>query len=503
MYMSEANMVLSKVIDGCRVPLFVINQQHVVTHWNTAIEALTRTKRDSIIGTDDQWTAFYVHKRPTLADLVVDGDTDDLADVFYQVGCTRSTSIRDAYEVQDFFPILGEKGRWLHISACPIRNDEGIITGAVETVEDITERTAARFALHQSEKSYQDLFENAVDAIWVQDMEGNALLVNKACERLTGFTREELLARNVKELLVGEWLELAREVRRKLLAGEKISQPYEQHLVRKDGMMGTLTMSTTLINVDGKPAGFQHMARDMTDEISMRESIRFYLQQVLVAQEEERKRIARELHDDTAQLLVSISRQLDNFVRRKSVLAPDDMLYLKDMQEKINKGVAEVHRFSQALRSSVLDDLGLLPAIRSLLKGLQDAEGTKTELIVKGEERRYSPEIETMLFRIVQEAVNNIRKHAKSPDARVSIDFGDDKVVITIADNGQGFDPDRSQADFLRNGKLGLSGIRERARLLGGSVIVTPVLGKGTTLTVTVPSTITGSWRNLPESGHV
>jgi two-component system sensor histidine kinase DegS len=230
----------------------------------------------------------------------------------------------------------------------------------------------------------------------------------------------------------------------------------------------------------------------MTDEVRMRESIRFYLQKVLVAQEEERKRIARELHDDTAQLLLSLSRQLDNFIRNRNSLSADEVLFLRDLQMKLNKGVTEVHRFSQALRLSVLDDFGLIPAIRSLLKGLQDTDGINTELTVRGEERRYPAEVETMLFRIVQEATNNIRRHAQSPDANVTMDFRDDRIVMTINDSGKGFKMSGTPSDFLRSGKLGLAGIQERTRLLGGSIEVKSVPGKGTTLTVTVPNS--GTW---------
>jgi len=484
---TEEPEILSRILDGTPVPLFVIDRRHAVTHWNAAMETLTGIKKGDIIGTDNQWQAFYPQKSPTPADLVVDNaSTEASAESSAEVSVTGSVE-----ETQAFYPTLGKNGRWVHITASPIHNGDGEIVSVIETVEDITEYKNTQAALRQSEKSYRDVFEKAVDAMWVQDMAGNVTLVNKTCERLTGYSRDELLAKNVKELLVGEWLEVAREVRRKILAGEEFIQPYEQHLVRKDGTMGTLTMSTILMTVDGKPAGFQHMARDMTDEVRMRESIRFYLQKVLVAQEEERKRISRELHDDTAQLLLSLSRQIDNFTRNRK-LPREEAVFLRDLQNKLNNGVNEVHRFSQALRLSVLDDLGLIPAIRSLLKGLQDTDGIKTELIVLGKERRYPAEVETMLFRIVQEATNNIRRHAQSLDTRVTIDFRDDRIVITIKDSGKGFKISGTLSDFLRSGKLGLAGIQERARLLGGAIDVKSTPGKGTTLTVTVPNSITG-----------
>ncbi|MBA7648983.1 Oxygen sensor histidine kinase NreB [subsurface metagenome] len=147
-----------------------------------------------------------------------------------------------------------------------------------------------------------------------------------------------------------------------------------------------------------------------------------------------------------------------------------------------------MHRFSQALRLSVLDDLGLIPALRSLAKSLQESDGIGTDLKVLGGERHFSPEVELLLFRIVQEALNNIRGHAQASEAQVVIEFAEDRIKVTISDNGRGFELLGRVDDLPRSGKLGLAGIQERARLLGGTIEVQSTLGKGTTLIVEIPS---------------
>ncbi len=147
-----------------------------------------------------------------------------------------------------------------------------------------------------------------------------------------------------------------------------------------------------------------------------------------------------------------------------------------------------MNRFIQNLRPSLLDDLGLIPALRSVVKSLQESDSMKTELIVLGKEKRFSPESELLLFRIVQEALNNIRKHAQASEGKVTVEFTGDKTVLTIGDNGRGFELSGRVDDLPRSGKLGLAGMQERVRLLGGSLKVKSVLGKGTTLTVEVPS---------------
>jgi signal transduction histidine kinase len=246
-------------------------------------------------------------------------------------------------------------------------------------------------------------------------------------------------------------------------------------------------VSTNLISGDGEARGFHNIARDVTQEKRMQENLRYYLQEITRVQEEERKRIARELHDDTAQLLGSLSRQLDNFVRKKSGLAPNEVLFLKDLQAQLNRGVQGVHRFVQDLRPSLLDDLGLIPALRSLMKDLQEYDGIGSKLEVLGDEKRFAPEFESSLFRIVQEALNNIRRHAQASEASVIIDFTKDRVRVTISDNGRGFELAGRVDDLPRIGKLGLVGMQERARLLGGTLEVQTTPGKGTTLIVEVP----------------
>jgi len=212
------------------------------------------------------------------------------------------------------------------------------------------------------------------------------------------------------------------------------------------------------------------------------------LQEITRAQEEERKRIARELHDDTVQVLGSLSRQLDNLIRKKHGFAPNEVLFLKDLQAQLNRGVQGVHRLVQNLRPSLLDDLGLIPALKSLAKGIQESDGIVTDLKVLGEERRFSPEVESLLFRIVQEALNNIRRHAQASEAQVVMEFAEDRIKVTISDNGRGFELSGGVDDLPRSGKLGLAGIQERARLLGGTTEVQSTPGKGTTLIVEVPS---------------
>ncbi|TET39823.1 MAG: PAS domain S-box protein [Dehalococcoidia bacterium] len=341
--------------------------------------------------------------------------------------------------------------------------------------------------LQASEQSYRDLFENANDAIWVQDLEGNILVTNKACEKLTGYTQEELTGAKVVGFLSEEGLNIAREVRHKLLKGEVIEQPYEQRLIKKDGTEAIMKLATSLITTDGQPTGFQHIARDVTEEKRMQENLRFYVQQVIAAQEEERKRIARELHDEPAQSLLLLSQRLDALAsasHRKSFKPIQEQLEgLRTLAVHTLEGL---RRYTQDLRPSILDDLGLVAALEWLADELSK-NGISARVEILGVERALLSQAQLLLFRIAQEALSNVRRHSQASIAEVTIEFDEGKTRMTIKDNGKGFELPRSIGDFASTGKLGLMGMQERVRLLRGTLTLHSELGEGTIVMVEVP----------------
>lgn len=360
--MPLSSTALSKIVDGSAIPLFVINREHKITHWNTALEALSGRKKDDVIGKDDHWKSFYSEKRPSMADLIADGASAREIEKYYRGKFKKSPLIEGAYEAEDFFPALSDEGTWLHFTASPIKNEDGEIIGAIETLIDVTER-----------KNLED-------------------------------------------------------------------------------------------------------------------NLRFFLQQITRAQEEERKYMARELHDDLAQILGSLSRRLDNLLRSEHTFKSNEVSALQDIQALLNQGQQSMSSFIQDLRPSLLDDLGLIPALRSLTHNLEKTEGTLANFSVVGEERRFSGEIELSLFRIVQEALNNVKKHAQATEVHVTAEFTESGIRLTVSDNGLGFELKGSMDNLPRIGQLGLMGMQERVWLLGGTIDVNSKPGEGTTLMVEVPA---------------
>jgi two-component system sensor histidine kinase DegS len=217
------------------------------------------------------------------------------------------------------------------------------------------------------------------------------------------------------------------------------------------------------------------------------QELQYYTNAIVNAQEDERRRISRDLHDSVAQTLVASLRQLDNFVHQKPDLSGTDNQSLGNLQKQIREALKDIRIISRDLRPSILDDLGLLPSIEWLCEQVNKDYSIVAKLTVSGTERKLSREAELILFRIIQEALRNIGKHSKATQADIYVEFYDKRVVVKIADNGVGFDIPPNLGALPQTGKLGLAGIQERVRLLGGTVRIESAPGKGTRITAEAP----------------
>ena len=218
----------------------------------------------------------------------------------------------------------------------------------------------------------------------------------------------------------------------------------------------------------------------------IQENLRHYLQQATRAQEEERKRISHELHDDTIQALVVLSRQLDSLAGDKG-LSEEKRLQLEELWQQTDSILKGVRRLSQDLRPAALDRLGLLPGLEWLAANLTEHSGTAAKVNVKGEERRLPEETAIALFRIAQEALRNVWRHSGATKAEIAVEFDEKVTRITVSDNGKGFGLPAKIGDLAKGGKLGLTGMQERAQLVGGTLTVKSQPGKGTSVTVELP----------------
>lgn len=366
--------------------------------------------------------------------------------------------------------------------------------------------------------------EQASDGIHTYDMQGNILDVNLSLCEMLGYSREELLRMNIRDLVSAE--ELARFPIRfdDLGAGRKIIS--ERRLRRKDGTFTPVEISGKILDdgllqaiirdvserkqaeeairqahdelerrVEERTAELARTSEELRAEISERKRIEEtlrkneearneLLRQLGAAQEQERWRIARELHDQMGQRLSALMlglKSLNNISSGQQAAVEQ----LGQLIEITNQLVEGVHTLAWELRPLVLDDLGLASALRSYLEGWAKRAQIPAGFFDTGlDDRRLPADIETTLYRVVQESLTNILKHAQAKGVSVILEQRDSNVSLIIEDDGSGFDVPQVWGAPLEDRGLGLLGMRERVMLAGGSLNIESTPGVGTTIFV-------------------
>ena len=341
--------------------------------------------------------------------------------------------------------------------------------------------------LRLSEERYRGLFENSSEAIIVCSTSGRIVSVNRACEQLTGYTQAELISTAIYELFSGVNQEKVRQLFLEELEQLTVGETEAVRLTRKNGTEAFIELRISTLLRGHDVIGLQVIARNVTEERQLRQNMEYYITQVTRAQEDERLRISRELHDDTAQVLATLSRDLDSLDTEEKPLNESVKERLKKLKMMADSALEGVRRFSQDLRPSILDDLGMVPALEWLITDLEKGYGMKTRFSVTGKRHRLAPETELTVFRIAQEVLSNVRRHSQTESVEMTVDFSEDALTVIISDAGTGFSLPARTSDLALSGKLGIIGMRERARLINGTLIVQSEPGAGTTVTLRIP----------------
>jgi signal transduction histidine kinase len=230
----------------------------------------------------------------------------------------------------------------------------------------------------------------------------------------------------------------------------------------------------------------RHYGQLLEQSGQMLDQLRLLSRQLLVAQEEERKKISRELHDVIAQTLTGINVQL-TALKKEAAVDPEGLgQNITRTQQFVQQSVEIVHRFARELRPAVLDDLGLIPALHTFMKGFREETGIRVSLAAFAAVEQTNSDKRTVLYRVAQEALTNVGRHAHASEAEVGIRSRGDVICMSIKDNGRGFEmPDLTHRK--KNNRLGLLGMRERVEMVGGTFSVISRLGQGTTVKALIP----------------
>lgn len=375
---------------------------------------------------------------------------------------------------------------WGSVNARAVRDENGVTRYYEGTVRDITERKHSEQAMLESEERYRELFENSRDAVYVHDMGGRYISVNRAAEELSGFSRTEILGKHYSNFIVPNYLKTAREnFCRKL--DIPVETTYEAKIVCKDGSRKSVEVSSRMIYRDGEPVGVQGTVRDMTERKMAQRALQHYSRRLVHAQEAERENIARELHDEIGQALTAITINLQ-WMQRSGAVNDVGRPRICESIEVIDDALRRVRELSLELRPSMLDDLGLSAALSWYTS--RYSERTGITAVVSGDlpgTINIGRPIETACFRIVQEALTNAARYSRANRIDVNIEKQNGTLKMTIADDGVGFVVEDHLSAGLATA-LGLRGMKERALAVGGKLAIRSEVGKGTQIVLTVPT---------------
>ena len=349
----------------------------------------------------------------------------------------------------------------------------------------------AEAALKESEQKYSILVEDALIGVYIiQD--GIIKFANDKLAAIYGYEKDELIGMQSLDLVHPEDRPRIKEMRAKRLKGEKVPSEYEIRGLKKNGDTIWVMRSFSLINFRDGPA-ISGIVSDMTQrrkaEQALRESgkeLRILSNQLLSAEEKERKRIARELHDGIGQTLSAIKFSVENSLRLLRNEA--DHSELKSLEAVIpltQKTIEEVRRIVKDLRPSILDDLGILATINWFCREFQDIyAGIRIKREIDIQEGDIPSPLKTVIYRILQEALNNVAKHSRADLIQLTLEKSDSGIELKIQDNGVGFDLAKTISLKSSQRGFGLASMRERAKLSGAAFDLVSTVGKGTVIRV-------------------
>jgi PAS domain S-box-containing protein len=375
---------------------------------------------------------------------------------------------------------------WISESVRAVRDDGGKILYYEGAIEDITERRRAE----EERERLAAMIESSNDAI-MSLTEGRVSFWNPAAEKLFGYSSEEILGKSVN-ILVPSHLrgEVERNVER-ILRGERI-QDYETERVRKDGSIVPVSLTLSpLKDAHGKIVGPFAIIRDITERKRAEEELQCTLgelrtlsRRLEVVREDERTRIARELHDELGVRLTCLKMDLS---RLRPIMSDASRPKLEEkvlsMIEQVDTTIAAVQGLVAELRPGVLDDLGLVAAIEWQCQDFERRSGIRCLVDSSEEDIPLDSARATAAFRICQEALTNVVRHARAKEIRVHLDKIDGELLLEIHDDGQGILPEK----VTDARSLGLLGMRERAGAVGGALRIVGLPGQGTTVTLRLP----------------
>jgi PAS domain S-box-containing protein len=350
------------------------------------------------------------------------------------------------------------------------------------------EHKRAEEAIRESEGRFRTIFENAAIGIALVDEHGHPVESNGAMQKMLGYTKFELADMTFTEYTHPDNAQAGRDLFRNLVEGKRDHYQIEKRFLRKDGQVVWGQLHVSIVrNQKGEFKYVVGMVEDISEHKQTAEALRQLSGRLLRSQDEQRRHVARELHDGTAQSLAALAINLSVVRNSAADLNPRARACLSESLGLVEQCSREVRTLAYLLHPPLLDEAGLGSALRWLVERYAKRSGICVDLEVPPELTRLPGDIELALYRIVQEGLTNIRLHSGSKRAQICLKCRPDQAVLTITDEGHGIPPGVPEGGGRQDAELGVGipGMRERIRQLGGQFEI--ISGsKGTTLTAIV-----------------
>ncbi len=402
----------------------------------------------------------------------------EVLDVFSQI-IAGQTSLCEV-------PLLTKEGVQIPVETLVTLGKWAGLDAVFGVSRDLTEHHRARQALHESESRFRAIFESAAIALVLSNLEGIILEVNGALTEMLGYTPGEIIGKCHANFTLPDDVDSVTSIMKELIDGKHSRVLFEMRFLHKDGNIVWSRLHTSLLrDVNGVPCYIICILENITAQKKAAEAIQKeqqLLRRIIDIHEHDRQLTAYEIHDGIAQQITASLFQLEAFRRQRATDTNAAEKSLEIASRLISQSVDDTRRLISGLRPLILDEYGIIEAIKYLVCEYGKNSGIAIAFQHDVHFQRLVPPLESAIFRIIQEAISNACRYSQSTDVSVELVERDGRLQIKIADQGVGFDP-----NAIEEKSFGLQSIRERARLLGGHAEIQSAPGSGTCITVELP----------------